>query len=121
MRAGVGVLAVVGVEAAVHLVEFSGDAVLFPFEDGERDRVGVVGLHEPVLLVLQAVAVRGELGEFVGFGGHQPVELMVQHPAQSFASGGGELYALVVVLDQVLDVLDEDGLPRAVGPLGVPP
>ena len=40
--AGVGVLAVVGVEAAVHLVEFSGDAVLFSFEDGQRDGVGVV-------------------------------------------------------------------------------
>ncbi|MDQ4113909.1 MAG: hypothetical protein M3306_22850 [Actinomycetota bacterium] len=120
VRAGVGVLAVVGVEAAVHLVELACDAVLLSLEDGERDRVGVVGLQEPVLLVLQSVAVGGELGELVGFGGHESVELVVQHPGQRLASGRGELDALVVVLDQVLDVLDEDGLPRAVGPLGVP-
>lgn len=77
-------------------------------------------LHEPVLLVLQPVAVGGELGELVGLGGHEAVELVVQHPGQCFAAGRGDLHALVVVLDQVLDVLDEDRLPGAVGPLGVP-
>ena len=57
--AGVGVFAVVGVEPAVHLVELAEDAVLLSFEDGERDRVGVVRLHESVLLVFQPVAVGG--------------------------------------------------------------
>ncbi|WP_066475016.1 hypothetical protein [Skermania piniformis] len=80
MGAGVGVFAVVGVEPAVHLVELAEDAVLLSFEDGERDRVGVVGLHEPILLVLQPVPVGGELGELIHFGRHEPVELVVQHP-----------------------------------------
>ncbi|WP_279071855.1 hypothetical protein [Microbacterium lacticum] len=78
--AGVGVSAVVRVKATGHLVELAEDAVLLSFEDGERDRVGVVGLHEPVLLVLQPVTVGGELGELIRFGRHEPVELMVQHP-----------------------------------------
>ncbi|GAA4182934.1 hypothetical protein GCM10022288_01570 [Gryllotalpicola kribbensis] len=37
-----------------------------------------MGLHEPVLLVLQPVTVGGELGELIRFGRHEPVELMVQ-------------------------------------------
>jgi hypothetical protein len=118
--AGVGVFAVVGAEAAVHQVELSADPVLLSFEDGEWDRVGVVGLHESVLLVFQSVAVGGELVELGGFGGHEPVELVVQHPGQRLAPCGDDLHALVVVLDQVLDVFDEHGLPGAVGPLGVP-
>ncbi len=36
MGAGVGVFAVVGVEAAVRQVELAADPVLLPFEDGER-------------------------------------------------------------------------------------
>jgi hypothetical protein len=64
--AGVGVLAVVGVDAAVDAVELGEDAVLFSFEQGQWDGVGVVGLQEPFLLVLEPVA-GGELGEFVGF------------------------------------------------------
>lgn len=90
------------------------------FEDGERDGVRVVGLHEPVLLVLQPVSVGRELGEFVGLGGHELVELVVQHPGQRLPPSGGDLHALVVVLDHALDVFDEDGLPCAVGALGVP-
>ena len=45
MGSGVGVVAVVGVDAAVGGVEFGEDAVLFSFEDGEWDGAGVVGLH----------------------------------------------------------------------------
>lgn len=44
-------LAVVGVDALADVVEFAQDAVLFAFEQGKRDRVGVVGLQEPFLLV----------------------------------------------------------------------
>lgn len=47
---GVGVFVVLGVKAAVHQFELPEDAVLLPFEHGERDRVRIAGLHEPVLL-----------------------------------------------------------------------
>ncbi|GMA24925.1 hypothetical protein GCM10025864_26840 [Luteimicrobium album] len=116
----VGVFTVVGVESTVHQVKLSADPVLLALEHGQRDRVGVVGLHESVLLVLQPVAVGGELAELVGFGEHETVELVVQHPGQRLPAARCDLHALVVVLDQVLDVLDEDGLPGAVGSLGVP-
>ncbi|MGO3041234.1 hypothetical protein [Ancrocorticia populi] len=118
--AGVGVFAVVGVDAAGHLVELSEDAVLFAFEERERDRVGVVSLEESFLLALEPVAVGGELAQFVGLLGHEPVELVVQHPAECFAVRGGDLHSLVVPLDHVLDVLDEDRAAGAVGALGVP-
>ncbi|MGO2810740.1 MAG: hypothetical protein ACTIBG_04630 [Brevibacterium aurantiacum] len=120
MGAGVGVLAVVGVDTAGHLVELSEDAVLLPFEQSERDRVGVVRLEESFLLALQPVAIRGELAQFVGLLGHEPVELVVQHPAERFAVRGRDLNALVVPLDHLLDVLDEDRAAGAVGALGVP-
>ncbi|MCG7432545.1 hypothetical protein MHK71_08560 [Kocuria indica] len=38
--AGVGVLAVMRRQAAVHLIEFARDPVLFSFEERERDGVG---------------------------------------------------------------------------------
>ncbi|NNG37741.1 hypothetical protein HJ588_00425 [Flexivirga sp. ID2601S] len=104
MRAGVGVLAVVRVDAAVDAVEFGEDAVLFAFEQGQRDCVGVVGLEQSFLFVLEPVAAGGGADEFVGLGGHELVERVVQHPGEGFAVGGGDLDALVVVLDQLLHV-----------------
>nr|WP_259462920.1 hypothetical protein [Kocuria indica] len=76
---GVGVVAEVGVDATGHLVEFGDDAVLFAFEHGEWDRVGVVRVHESVLLAFEPVAVGGEAFQFLGFSSHEPVELMVEH------------------------------------------
>lgn len=81
MRAGVGVLAVVGVDAPVSAVEFGEDAVLFAFEQGQRDRVGVVGLQQSFLFVLEPVAAGGEAAEFVGLGGHELVELPAAYVA----------------------------------------
>ncbi|MGB3170668.1 MAG: hypothetical protein WBB62_14560 [Rhodococcus sp. (in: high G+C Gram-positive bacteria)] len=89
MGAGVDVLAVVGVDSAVDAVEFGEDAGLFSVEHGQRDRVGVVGLQPSFLFVLETVAAGGEAGEFVGLGGHELVELVVQHPGEGFAVGGG--------------------------------
>jgi len=80
--AGVGVVAEVGVDTSGHLVEFGEDAVLLALEHGQRDRVGIVGLHESVLLAFEQVAVGRETREFFGFGGHQPVELVVEHPGE---------------------------------------
>lgn len=118
--AGVGVVAEVRIDAAVHLVEFGDDPVLFALEHGERDLVGVVRLHKAVLLAFEPVAVGGEAFQFLGFGGHQPVELVVEHPRECVLLGWRDLDAGVVVLDELLDVLDEHRLARAVGPLGVP-
>ncbi|WP_260981571.1 hypothetical protein [Kocuria marina] len=63
---GVGVVAVVGVDAAVDGVEFGEDAVVFLFE---------------------AVKVGGEPVEFVRFGCHEPVEFVVEHPGEGFLLG----------------------------------
>ncbi|MDN5761404.1 MAG: hypothetical protein L0H41_03675, partial [Microlunatus sp.] len=60
MSAGVGVVAEVGVDTSGHLVEFGDDPILLALEHGQRDGVGVVGLHEAVLLAFEPVAVGGE-------------------------------------------------------------
>ncbi|WP_460770459.1 hypothetical protein [Mariniluteicoccus flavus] len=119
--ASVGVVTEVGVDTAGHLVEFGDDAVLLALEHGERYRVGVVRLHEAVLLAFEPVAVGGEAFHFLGFGGHEPVELVVEHPGEGVLLSRRDLDARVVVLDEFLDVLDEHRLARAVGALGVPP
>ncbi|WP_238422911.1 hypothetical protein [Gordonia sp. 'Campus'] len=50
-----------------------------------RAGVGVVGLQQSFLFVFKPVAAGGEAGEFVGLGGHELVELVVQHPGEGFA------------------------------------
>lgn len=117
--ASVGVVAEVRVDTSGHLVEFGDDAVLLALEHGQRDRVGVVRLHEPVLLAFEPVAAGGEAFQFLGFGGHEPVELVVEHPRECVLLSRRDLHARVVVLDELLDILDEHRLARAVGPLGV--
>jgi len=79
-----------------------------------------VRLHAPVLLAVEPVAVGGEAFQFLGFSGHQPIELVVEHPRERVPLGGRDLDAGVVILDELLDVLDEHRLARAVGALGVP-
>ena len=78
-------------------------------------------LHEPVLLAFEPVAVGGEAFQFLGFGGHEPVELVVEHARERVLLGGRDLDAGVVVLDELLDIFDEHRLARAVGALGMPP
>ncbi len=114
--AGVGVVTEVRVDATGHLVEFGDDPVLLALEHGERDRVGVVRLHEPVLLAFEPVAVGGEAFQFLGFGGHVPVELVVEHACECVLLGGRDLDAGVVVRDKFLDVFDEHRLARAAVP-----
>ncbi|ARO11539.1 hypothetical protein BMR99_02420 [Propionibacterium freudenreichii] len=77
-------------------------------------------LHETVLLAFEPVAVGGESFQCFGFGGHESVELVVEHPCEGVLLGGRDLDAGVVVLDELLDVFDEHRLARAVGALGVP-
>ena len=61
----------------------------------------------------------GELFELLGLGGHEPVELRMQHPSHALAHLGGDLEGLVVVLDEAFHVLDEHRLPGAVGAAGM--
>ncbi|QRO88621.1 hypothetical protein [Kytococcus sedentarius] len=81
--------------------------------------VGPVRLQEAVLLAFEPVAVGGEAFQFLGLVGHEPVELVVEHPREGVLLGGRDLDAGVVVLDEFLDVFDEHRLARAVGALGV--
>lgn len=92
----------------------------FALEHAQRGRVGVVRLHEAVLLALEPVAVGGEAFQFLGFGGHERVELVVEHPRECVLLSRRDLDARVVAFDEFLDVLDEYRLARAVGALGVP-
>ncbi|WP_322613756.1 hypothetical protein [Dermacoccus abyssi] len=119
MLAGVGVVAVLGVELVVDLVELRRDPVLLALEHVERDGSGVVRPHQGLLLVLQLVPTAGEVLEVRGLGRHEVIELVVEHSGQRLAPGRGDLHAVVVGLDQALDVADEDGLTGAVGALGV--
>src|SRR5699024_10127838 len=73
-----------------------------------------------VLFVFEPVATLGDAVEFVSSGGHGPVELVVEHPGEGVALGEADLYAGVVVLDQLLDVFDQDRSAGAVGAVGVP-
>ncbi|MCT3003168.1 hypothetical protein [Propionibacterium freudenreichii] len=102
MGASVGVVTEVGVDTAGHLIEFGDDAVLLALEHGERDRVGVVRLHEAVLLAFEPVAVGDEAFQFLGFRGHEPVKLVVEHPRECVLLSRRDLDARVVVLDEFL-------------------
>ncbi|UOV99783.1 hypothetical protein [Agrococcus sp. SCSIO52902] len=77
-------------------------------------------LHEPVLLAFEPIAVGAEAFQFLGFSGHEPVELMMEHPCEGILLGRRDLDAGIVLLDELLDVFDEHRLARAVGALGVP-
>ncbi|WP_169514183.1 hypothetical protein [Agrococcus lahaulensis] len=73
------------------------------------------------MLAFEPVAVGGEAFQFLDIGGHEPVELVVEHARERVLLGGRDLDAAVVVLDELLDILDEHRLARAVGAFGVPP
>ncbi|MFC7580069.1 hypothetical protein ACFQ23_00020 [Schaalia naturae] len=82
---GFQVLVVVGGDVVVDGLQGGADPGLLAFEYVERHRVGVVGLQELEALGLQLVSLLGELFELLGFGGHESVELGVQHPGHIFA------------------------------------
>ncbi|MCY7401399.1 MAG: hypothetical protein LH477_10640 [Nocardioides sp.] len=86
-RLRVGVLAVVTLQPAVEVVQLGTDPRLLLLEHRQRDRVGVVGLHELELLVLQLVALLGEHVQLVRLASQEPVELVAEHPGQRLALG----------------------------------
>ncbi|MFV0405300.1 MAG: hypothetical protein ACK5LN_00505 [Propioniciclava sp.] len=59
-------LVVLGREPAVDVRQAGADAVLVPLESVEVDRVGEVCGEQLVALVLEALPVRAQLGQFLG-------------------------------------------------------
>ena len=89
VRAGLVVGGVERLEPGGHQVELVGEAVLFLFEQVEGQRGGVVGLEAGAALVLDAVALDGELRAFGLGGGVQGGELLIEHPEHGVAHVGG--------------------------------
>ncbi|MCI1787662.1 MAG: hypothetical protein LKI58_06300 [Actinomyces sp.] len=117
---GLQVLVVVGGDVVVDRLQRGADAGLLAFEHVQGHGVGVVGLQQLEALAFQLVALSGELFELLGLGGHEPVELGVQHPGHVLAHLRRDLDGLVVLLDEAFHVLDEDRVTGAVGASGVP-
>lgn len=69
-----GVVVVFAGEAAVDVGEPGADAVLVALQGLQVDGVGEVRGEELVALVLEALAVLGQLGEFLGAGGESFIE-----------------------------------------------
>lgn len=61
-------------EAAVDVSKPCPDAVLVPFEGFQVDGVGEVRGEQLVALVLESLAVLGQLGQFLGAGGEPFIE-----------------------------------------------
>ncbi|WOF23915.1 hypothetical protein N8K70_04325 [Microbacterium betulae] len=64
------------------------DAVLFLLEDGQADRVGVVGLREPELFVFEAFLLPGQIAALgLGFG-VDAVEDVLDHAGEGVGGFG---------------------------------
>ncbi|WP_375489127.1 hypothetical protein [uncultured Mycobacterium sp.] len=119
MGAGLLVGAVERIQAGGHEVELAREAVLLLFEQIKREGSGVVGLEAGAALVLDAIALDGELVALGLAGGVQRGELLIEHPEHGVAHIRGYLDGLVVVGDQLLHLVHEDRGAGAVGALGV--
>jgi hypothetical protein len=69
-----GVVVVFAGEAAVDVGEPGADAVLVTLQGFEVDGVGEVRGEQLVALVLESLAVLGQLGQFLGAGGEALIE-----------------------------------------------
>ncbi|MCI2186727.1 MAG: hypothetical protein LKK40_10615 [Bifidobacterium tibiigranuli] len=114
------VLVVVGGDVVVDRLQGRADAGLLAFEHVQGHGVGVVGLQQLEALAFQLVALPGELFELLGLGGHEPVELGMQHPGHVFTHLRRDLDGLVILLNQAFHILDEDRVTGAVGASGMP-
>nr|WP_263970278.1 hypothetical protein [Gulosibacter chungangensis] len=96
------------------------DAVLFFFEEVQRDGSGVVGVEQAAAFVTEPVALDGVGVPFCFVRGVEVIELAHEHVPQRGDDVLGYLHAPVVVLDLSFDVLDRHGLADTVRALGVP-
>jgi len=105
-------------ETTVDVGETCADAVLVPFEGVQVDGVGEVGCEQFVTLVLEPLAVLGQLGQFLRAGGKP----LIERGLDLFRQGGvlrlrdGDV--VVAVGDQLLDDPYWHGTPGTVLPLG---
>ncbi|MCI1636797.1 MAG: hypothetical protein LKI30_01645 [Bifidobacterium crudilactis] len=114
------VLVVVRGDGVVNRLQGSADPGLLTLEHIQGHRVRIMSLQQLEALVLQLAALLGELLKLLGLRSHEPIELGMQHPCHILAHLRGDLNRLVVVLDQMLHILDQHGLPGAVRAAGMP-
>ncbi|WP_137802039.1 hypothetical protein [Kocuria sp. 2SI] len=115
-----GVLLVVVLELAVDLREAGADPVLMTLERVEVDGVGEVRSQELLALGLKAFAVRSQLGELLGAGGHALIERGVDLFGQGRVGGLADPDPLVAGGDEVLGDSDGHGLAGAGGAFAGP-
>ncbi|MDO5671749.1 MAG: hypothetical protein Q4G30_02675 [Actinomycetaceae bacterium] len=100
--------------------EAARDAVLFLFEEVQRDSSGVVGVEQAAAFVPEPVALDGVGVPCCFVRGVEVIELAHEHVPQRGDDVLGYLHPPVVVLDLSLDVLDRHGLTDTVRAFGVP-
>ncbi|KTR78580.1 hypothetical protein ACH0CV_02585 [Brachybacterium paraconglomeratum] len=107
-------------EAAVDVCKPGPDAVLVPFEGVEVDGVGEVCGEQLVALVLEPLAVLGQVGQFLGAGGEPFIERCLDLSGEGGVLLFGDGDVSVAVRDQLLGDTDRHGPPGAVLPFGGP-
>ena len=120
VRAGEGILAVVGVDPVLDRLQRCRDPILLPLEQLQRDRSRVVSAEQLFSLVFELRSPCGEVRQFRGTLGHHLVEPCVQHRRERVLGLRADLDVIVELLDEPLDVLDEHRLAGAVAPAAVP-
>ena len=103
---------------AVDVGQPRADAVLVTLESFEVDRVGEVRGEELVALVLEPLAVLGQLGQFLGVGGEAFVERGLDLRRERRVLGLGDRDVPVAVGDELLGDPDGYGAAGAALPLG---
>ncbi|WP_278827882.1 hypothetical protein [Corynebacterium xerosis] len=108
-------------ETAIDVGESGADAVLVTLQGVEVDGVGEVRGQELVALVLESLAVLGQLGQFLGAGGEAFIERGLDLGGEDGVLGLGDRDVLVAVGDELLGDTDRDGSASTVLAFGCPP
>ena len=116
-----GVVVVFAGEAAVDIGEAGADAVWVALKGVEVDGVGRVRGEEFVTLVLEPLAVLGQLCQFPGSGSEAFIERGLDLRGEGGVLGLGDRDVLVAIGNELLGDTDRDGAARAVLALGGSP